>query len=120
MAPLPPSDLKVLCRKLASIPQARLPHAVPSLSKHIVRCKAVLSSPQDPKSKEDGSQSAQLVHTLRTSVTSLLLNGRSREARFAAIGLIKTIIDVGGWEMLRTSDPWVRGLLSVIQVRQAL
>ncbi|KAG6011219.1 hypothetical protein E4U54_008204 [Claviceps lovelessii] len=115
MAPLPPSDLKVLCRKLASIPQARLPHAVPSLSKHIVRCKAVLSSPQDPKSKEDGSQSAQLVHTLRTSVTSLLLNGRSREARFAAIGLIKTIIDVGGWEMLRTSDPWVRGLLSVIQ-----
>ncbi|KAG5979479.1 hypothetical protein E4U55_005117 [Claviceps digitariae] len=114
MASLPPSDLKVLCRKLASIPQAQLPRAVPLLSKHIVRCKSVLSSPQDPRSKEDGSQNAQLVHTMRTSVTSLL-NGRSREARFAAIGLIKAIIDVGGWEMLRTSDPWVRGLLSIIQ-----
>ncbi|KAG6002869.1 hypothetical protein E4U21_002721 [Claviceps maximensis] len=114
MALLPPSDLKVLCRKLASTPQAQLPHAVPSLSRHIVRCKGVLSSPQDPKSKEDGSQSAQLVHTMRTSVTSLL-NGRSREARFAVIGLIKAIVDVGGWEMLRTSDPWVRGLLSIIQ-----
>ncbi|KAG5927119.1 hypothetical protein E4U42_002568 [Claviceps africana] len=114
MAPLPPSDLKVLCRKLASIPQPQLPHAVPSLSKHIVRCKAVLSSPQDPKPKEDGSQSAHLVHTLRTTVTSLL-NGRSREARFAAVGLVKAIVDVGGWEMIRTSDPWVRGLLSIIQ-----
>ncbi|KAG5937305.1 hypothetical protein E4U53_000034 [Claviceps sorghi] len=114
MAPLPPPDLKVLCRKLASIPQPRLPQAVPSLSKHIARCKAVLSSPQDPRPKDDGSQSAHLVHTLRTTVTSLL-NGRSREARFAAIGLIKAVVDVGGWEMLRTSEPWVRGLLSIIQ-----
>ncbi|QPH02279.1 hypothetical protein C2857_006488 [Epichloe festucae Fl1] len=114
MAPIPPSDLKVLCRKLATMPQAQLPHAVPSLTKHILRCRDVLSSPHDPKSKNDGSQSSQLVHKLRASVTTLL-NGRSREARFAAIGLIKAMIDVGGWEILRTSDSWVRGLLSIVQ-----
>lgn len=49
-----------------------------------------------------------------------LLNGRSCEGRFAAIGLVKAIIDVGGWEMLRTSDTWVRGLLSIVQVCQVL
>ncbi|KAG6041361.1 hypothetical protein E4U41_004771 [Claviceps citrina] len=116
MAPMPgmpPPDLKVLCRKLASIPQAQLPHALPLLTKHVLRCKQILSSPHDAKSK-DASQTAQLVHALRTSVTSLL-NARSREARFTAIGLIKAIIDVGGWEMLRTSESWVRGLLSIIQ-----
>ncbi|KAG5954467.1 hypothetical protein E4U57_004452 [Claviceps arundinis] len=114
MAPLPPPDLKVLCRKLASIPPAQLPTAIPSLSKHIIRCRDVLSSPQDPKTKDDRAQSAQLVHAMRTSVTSLL-NGRSCEGRFAAIGLVKAIIDVGGWEMLHTSDTWVRGLLSIVQ-----
>lgn len=119
MAPLPPPDLKVLCRKLASIPPAQLPTAIPSLSKHIIRCRDVLSSPQDPKTKDDRAQSAQLVHAMRTSVTSLL-NGRSCEGRFAAIGLVKAIIDVGGWEMLHTSDTWVRGLLSIVQVCQGL
>lgn len=101
------------------MPQAQLPLAVPSLTKHILRCRHVLSTPHDAKSKDDGSQSAQLVHKLRASVTTLL-NGRSREARFAAIGLIKAMIDVGGWEILRTSDSWVRGLLSIVQVFQVL
>ncbi|KAK2594933.1 hypothetical protein QQS21_007336 [Conoideocrella luteorostrata] len=114
MAPPPPSDLRVLCRKLASIPQAQLPHAVPLLTKHIIHCKDVLSSPQEQKAKDDSSQSAQLVHKLRTSLTTLL-NGRSREGRFAAIGLIKAVVDVGGWEILHVAKPWVGGLLSVVQ-----
>ncbi|KFG81618.1 hypothetical protein MANI_019386 [Metarhizium anisopliae] len=114
MAPSPPADLQVLCRKLTSIPQAQLPHALPLLTRHIVRCKDTLAAPQEQKSKDDGSQSAQLVHKFRTSVTTLL-KGRDREARFAAIGLVKAIIDVGGWEMLRVSEPWVAGLLSIVQ-----
>lgn len=57
-----------------------------------------------------------LVHKLKTSITTHL-NGRSREGRFAAIGLIKAAVDVGGWETLRGSEAWVRGLLSIVQVR---
>jgi hypothetical protein len=56
-----------------------------------------------------------LVHKLKTSITTLL-NGRSREGRFAAIGLVKAAVDVGGWETLRDSEAWVRGLLSIVQV----
>lgn len=113
----PPPDLRVLCRKLTSIPPAQLPHALPALTRHVIRCKDALSAPHEQKPKDDASAqgTAGLVNKLKTSI-STLLNGRSREARFAAIGLVKAVVDVGGWEMLRASEPWVRGLLSIIQV----
>lgn len=54
------------------------------------------------------------VHKLKTQVNTLL-TGKSNNGRFTAVVLIKAIVDVGGWECLRLSEPWVRGLLSVIQ-----
>ncbi|KAL6828407.1 rRNA processing/ribosome biogenesis domain-containing protein [Trichoderma camerunense] len=108
------TDLRVLTRKLTSIPPAQLPHSLPSLIRHVLRCRDALSAPQDPKAKGDASQTSMLVHKLKTSITTHL-NGRSREGRFAAIGLIKAAIDVGGWETLRGSEAWVRGLLSIVQ-----
>ncbi|KAH7329348.1 rRNA processing/ribosome biogenesis-domain-containing protein [Stachybotrys elegans] len=114
MATALPPDLRVLCRKLTSIPPAQLPQSLPSLISHVLRCREPLSAAQDQKVKDNGSDSAVLVNTLKKTVTSHL-NGRSREARFAAIALIKTIVDVGGWEVLRTCEPWVRGLLSIVQ-----
>lgn len=110
------TDLRVLTRKLTSIPPAQLPHSLPSLIRHVLRCRDALSAPQDPKAKGDASQTTMLVHKLKTSITTHL-NGRSREGRFAAIGLIKAAVDVGGWETLRGSEAWVRGLLSIVQVR---
>ncbi|KAK1242212.1 hypothetical protein MKX07_000198 [Trichoderma sp. CBMAI-0711] len=108
------TDLRVLTRKLTSIPPAQLPHSLPSLIRHVLRCRDALSAPQDPKLKGDASQTSMLVHKLKTSITTHL-NGRSREGRFAAIGLIKTAVDVGGWETLRGSEAWVRGLVSIVQ-----
>ncbi|QYS98276.1 Pre-rRNA-processing protein RIX1 [Trichoderma simmonsii] len=108
------TDLRVLTRKLTSIPPAQLPHSLPSLIRHVLRCRDALSAPQDPKAKGDASQTTMLVHKLKTSITTHL-NGRSREGRFAAIGLIKAAVDVGGWETLRGSEAWVRGLLSIVQ-----
>lgn len=114
MAPpaAPPSDLQVLCRRLASLPHAQLPHALPSLARLVVACKGELSAPHDQKPR------GVLVHKLKASITTLL-HGRSREARFAAAGLVKAAVGVGGWEVLRGSEPWVRGLLSMMQVRHA-
>ncbi|KAI5465477.1 rRNA processing/ribosome biogenesis-domain-containing protein [Mariannaea sp. PMI_226] len=109
-----PPDLRVLCRKLTSIPPTQLHHALPSLINHVLHCKEALSAPHEQRPKGKSSEESQLVHKLKASVTTLL-NGRSREARFAAIGLIKAMVDVGGWEVLQGSDPWVRGLFSVIQ-----
>jgi hypothetical protein len=56
-----------------------------------------------------------LVHKLRTHITTLL-TGRNSSGRFAAVCLIKAVIDVGGWESLRASDPWLKGLIGVLQV----
>ena len=55
------------------------------------------------------------VHKLKTQL-STLLGGKSPEGRFAAVVLIKAAIEVGGWEVLRGSEPWVRGLLAILAV----
>jgi pre-rRNA-processing protein RIX1 len=56
-----------------------------------------------------------LVHKLKTQVSALLF-GKSTEGRFAAVVLIKAIVAVGGWEVLRVVESWVKGLLSVLGV----
>jgi pre-rRNA-processing protein RIX1 len=110
-----PVDLRVLCRKLTTIPPAQLANSVASLTDRVVQCKRPLSTPQDPKAKGEAAEAAQLVTKLKTSITTLI-NSRTREARFCAISLIKAAVEVGGFEVLRGAAPWVQGLLSIVQV----
>ncbi|KAK0748685.1 rRNA processing/ribosome biogenesis-domain-containing protein [Apiosordaria backusii] len=111
----PPSDLRVLVRRLASTPADQLPRLCPVLVGHVLRCGGPLSaSPDAGKGKDKGAETPMLVHKLRTHITTLL-TGRNASGRFAAVCLIKAVVDVGGWEGLRAADPWVRGLISVAQ-----
>ncbi|KXX76931.1 Pre-rRNA-processing protein rix1 [Madurella mycetomatis] len=112
-----PPDLKVLCRRLASTPVDHLPRLCPLLIGHVVRCGGPLSAAQDAKDK--ASETPMLVHKLRTHITTLL-TGKNPAGRFAAICLAKAVIDVGGWESLRASDPWIKGLIAVLQKPDAL
>lgn len=112
-----PPDLQVLCRRLASTDPADLPPLCPSLVGHIQRCESVLSLALDQKPKDGAPEHSVLVHKLRTQITTLLNNGRSLPGRFAAAILVKAVVDVGGYECLRISEPWVRGLLTILQVR---
>lgn len=114
-----PPDLQVLCRLLASTDAEDLPPLCPSLIANIHRCGEVLSLPVDQKPKDGASESSVLVHKFKTQLTTLLNNGRSQPGRFAAAILIKAVIDVGGYECLRGSEPWVRGLLSIVQVSKS-
>lgn len=109
-----PPDLRVLCRKLASTPVDDLPRLSPLLVNHALRCGTALSASQDAKDK--ASETPMLVHKLRTHITTLL-NGKNASGRFTAVCLIKAVIDVGGWESLRASSVWIKGLIGVIQVR---
>ncbi|OHE98737.1 hypothetical protein CORC01_06003 [Colletotrichum orchidophilum] len=109
-----PPDLKVLCRKLTSTPPAQLPHSIPALINHVLRCKDVLSAPHDPKATFNSSEVSSLVHKLRTIITTLL-NGKSATGRFTGATLVKAVVDVGGWECLKESGNWVRGLLGMLQ-----
>jgi hypothetical protein len=111
-----PPDLKVLCRRLASTPVDDLPRLCPLLVNHVLRCGGPLSAAQDAnKAKDKSSETPMLVHKLRTHITTLL-TGKSPAGRFTAVCLVKAVIDVGGWESLRASDAWLRGLIGVLQV----
>ncbi|KAL2019658.1 hypothetical protein VTK56DRAFT_9277 [Thermocarpiscus australiensis] len=114
-----PPDLRVLCRRLASTPADDLPTLCPLLVNHVLRCGSPLSSSQDAKGKDKTSETPMLVHKLKTHITTLL-TGKSPPGRFAAVCLVKAVIDVGGWETLRASDPWIRGLIGLLQKPEPL
>ncbi|KAK7990927.1 hypothetical protein PG990_015207 [Apiospora arundinis] len=111
-----PPELRSLCRKLTATKTEQLPSLLPLLLKDIQRCSGPLSAPQDAKTGANSTEANVLVHKLRTQITTLL-NGRTVEGRFVAVALVKAYIETGGWESLRTSDAWVKGLLSVLQKR---
>ncbi|ORY69574.1 rRNA processing/ribosome biogenesis-domain-containing protein [Pseudomassariella vexata] len=111
-----PPELRSLCRKLTSTKPEHLPNLLPFLLQDVQRCRGPLSEPLESKSSANGSEAAVLVHKLKTQVTTLL-NGRSVQGRFAAVALVKAIIEAGGWQSLSESEPWVRGLLIILQKR---
>jgi len=111
-----PPELRVLCFKLSSTAPSDLPRLTPTLLRHVSCCQAPLSSPAGNASQADASASSVLVHKLKTQLSSLL-NGKSPEVRFAAVVLIKAVVEIGGWEILHGVEPWVRGLLSILGVR---
>jgi pre-rRNA-processing protein RIX1 len=115
MATSLPPELRVLCLQLSNTPILELPRATPSLLRLVLRCQAPLSAPVGNAGKSDAAASSVLVHKLKTQL-STLLNGKSPEGRFTAIVLVKAVVELGGWEVLRGSESWVRGLLSILGV----
>ncbi|KAI0383103.1 hypothetical protein F5Y04DRAFT_39376 [Hypomontagnella monticulosa] len=109
-----PPELRNLCRRLTTTKVEQLPALLPSLLKDLLRCQEPLSKPQEAKASESSSESAILVHKLKTQI-SALLNSRTVQGRFVGVTLVKAAIETGGWECLRTSESWVRGLLSALQ-----
>jgi pre-rRNA-processing protein RIX1 len=113
------SELRALCHLLSSTPNTQLPYVTPVLLYNVLRCHGPLSSSEVLNtSKSSASESSVLVHKLKTQLSTLLY-GKSSEGRFSAVVLIKTVVDIGGWEVLRGAESWVRGLLSILEVHQA-
>ncbi|KAK4106762.1 hypothetical protein N658DRAFT_439538, partial [Parathielavia hyrcaniae] len=109
-----PPDLRVLCRRLEATPVDDLPRLCPLLASHVLRCGTALSAPQDTKAKDMSSETSMLVHKFRTRINTLL-TGKNRPGRFAAVCLIKAVVDVGGWECLRAAEPWLRHMIGMLQ-----
>jgi pre-rRNA-processing protein RIX1 len=55
-------------------------------------------------------------HKLKARVASLLQD-RSFEGRWTGVVLVKAMVEVDRWEILRESEPWVRGLIVILAVR---
>lgn len=114
-----PPELRALCYHLSSTPTADLPRLTPTLLRQVQQCQVALSNSSGIAAKIDASKSSVLVHKLKAHLTTLL-NGKSPEGRFVAVVLIKGVVEVGGWEVLQSAEPWVRGLLSVLGVKKTV
>ena len=114
-----PAELRVLCQQLSSTSNTKLPQITSILLRNVLRCQGPLSSGASLATKSDSSESSILVHKLKTQI-STFLQGKSIEARYTAAALIKGVVDVGGWEVLREADSWVRGLLIILGVSHLL
>lgn len=107
-------SLRVLCHLLSSTPATHLPRITPNLLRHIECCQTSLSA-APTLSKTDASETSVLVHKLKTQISTLLY-GKSAEGRFVAASLIKSVVETGGWEVLRGVEYWVKGLLAILSV----
>lgn len=114
MAPQPTSVslLRAASFRLSSASKADLPHVAALTAQSLLSCKDLLSHPDLANNKD--SDAAIALHRFNTQVNSLL-SDRTVEGRWAAVVLIKAAVEAGGWETLRKSIGWVRGLLTLLK-----
>ena len=108
------SLLRPVTHKLTTVPVNELPSLAGLLASRISYCSGILSSTPS-QATSSGSEDALLVHKLKTRISSLLQD-RSPEGRWTAVVLVKATVDAGGWEILKSSEPWVRGLVTILGV----
>lgn len=106
------ATLRALSFRISSTATAQLPQHVPAIAASLSSCRTLLSSTQTSSAKTS-SEASVAVHKFRT-LLSTLLQDRTIQGRWSAIVLIKATIEVGGWETLQKSLPWVRGLLGIL------
>lgn len=104
-----------MCQKLASNVPSELLIDLEGLQQIVLRCGGALSSQSETTPKAGNTETSLHVHKLKTQVTTLL-NGKTSDGRLVATVLIRGIVDVGGWEVLKGIEPWVRGLLAMLVV----
>ncbi|CAG5188412.1 uncharacterized protein ALTATR162_LOCUS11952 [Alternaria atra] len=107
------STLRALSFRISSTPTSQLPQHVPAIAASLANCRTLLSSAQASGTKATSSEASVAIHKFRT-LLSTLLQDRTPQGRWCAIVLIKATIEVGGWETLQKSLPWVRGLLGFL------
>lgn len=107
------ATLRALSFRISSTPTSQLPQHVPAIAASLANCRTLLSSAQASGTKATSSEASVAIHKFRT-LLSTLLQDRTPHGRWCAIVLIKATIEVGGWETLQKSLPWVRGLLGFL------
>ena len=103
MAQLHP--LKALIQRLTSTPVEELPSIAYFLASSISACLVSLQN--------SGVDRAANLHKLKARISSLLQD-RTPEGRFVGVIIAKAVIEAGGREVLVDSEPWLRGLIGIL------
>lgn len=109
-----PCELRTICHLLSTTEPPQLPYITPTLLRNLFSCGDLLSADHGNVKAADASESLVLVHKFKIQITTLL-TGKESGGRFAAVLLIKAVVELGGWEILKGAEPWVRGLLQVLK-----
>lgn len=107
--------LRVVTQRLSSTPFKQLPHISPYLATIIAQHGNLLAASTKEGQVAGETESVVVVHKLRTQL-SALLQDKNPEARYAAVILIKSTVEVGGWKTLQGVGAWVRGLIGILGV----
>ena len=99
------NPLKALIQRLTSTPVEELPTIAYFLASSISEC---LICPQNP-----GNDRTALLHKLKARISSLLQD-RTAEGRFTAVVVAKAVVEAGGREVLVDVEPWIRGLIGIL------
>ena len=114
-SPISASSLRIAAKILSSTPSQRLPSKIDHLIHAITAASDLLSSGDSQASADSSGNLSVTVHKFKTQI-STLLHSRILEGRWTATVLIKTTVEAGGWEVLKSCMPWVRGLLAILTV----
>ncbi|KAI4723504.1 hypothetical protein E4T48_00239 [Aureobasidium sp. EXF-10727] len=106
------SLLRAASFRISNATKAELPQVAALTAQSLLSCKDIFTQP-DLANQRD-SDAALALHRFNTQITSLL-GDRHVEGRWAAVVLIKAAIEAGGWETLKKSVAWVRGLLILLK-----
>jgi len=106
------ATLRALTFRISSTATLQLPQHVSTIAASLANCRSLLSTAQATGAKS-ATEASVAVHKYRT-LLSTLLQDRTIQGRWAAIVLIKSTIEIGGWETLQKALPWVRGLLGIL------
>lgn len=106
------SLLRAASFRISNASKAELPQVAALTAQSLLSCKDIFTSPDLANQKD--SDAAIALHRFNTQLTSLL-GDRHVEGRWAAVVLIKAAIEAGGWETLKKSIGWVRGLLILLK-----
>ncbi|KAG9688302.1 hypothetical protein KCU95_g10394, partial [Aureobasidium melanogenum] len=106
------SLLRAASFRISNASKAELHQVAALTAQSLLSCRDIFTQPDLANQKD--SDAALALHRFNTQITSLL-GDRHVEGRWAAIVLIKATIEAGGWETLKKSIAWVRGLLILLK-----
>ena len=109
----PVAPLRLINSRLSTTPSWQLPQVVPHLARSINACGSIFSVASGHAARET-SDSAALVHKIKTRI-STLIQEKSPQARWAAVALVKAVIESGDLEVLQASNAWIRYMVGILE-----
>ena len=108
--------LRLLTQRIEVIQSGQNPEIAAALTSELSRCGDLFSLPASNAKTREGPDVAVLTHKFKTQVTALF-NSKKSEQRYAAVVLAHAAVQIGGFDILQATGPWVKALLMMLKVR---